>query len=120
MGFAQPCGQVNNPDPANGPHIRTLEWKHMMPADKIALIRGTVLTREVTVTPNDPNDFEYPFPDEANARLYSLYRQRADAIPNLLIAGRLGEYKYYDMDQAIARAWQLADRLLAGQKAIRD
>ena len=28
---AQPCGQVNNPDPANGPHIRTLEWKHMMP-----------------------------------------------------------------------------------------
>jgi UDP-galactopyranose mutase len=110
--FAQPCGQVNNPDPANGPHIRTLEWKHMMPPDYARRIRGTVLTREITVTPTDPNAFEYPFPDETNARLYQAYRERAKAIPNLLICGRLGEYRYYDMDQAIARAFLLANRLL--------
>jgi len=112
VAWAQPCGQVNNPDPANGPHIRTLEWKHMMPADEAARIQGTVLTREITVTPHDPNDFEYPFPDEANARLYRAYRARADAIPGLLVCGRLGEYRYYDMDQAIARAQLLARRLL--------
>jgi UDP-galactopyranose mutase len=113
--WAQPCGQVNNPDPATGPHIRTLEWKHMMEPEYAARIRGTVLTREVTVTPTDPNEFEYPFPDAANTRLYQAYRERARQIPNLLIAGRLGEYRYYDMDQCIARARLLAQRLLAGQ-----
>jgi UDP-galactopyranose mutase len=110
--FAQPCGQVNNPDPANGPHIRTLEWKHMMPAGYAARIRGTVLTREITVTPTEPNAYEYPFPDETNARLYRQYRERAELLGDVLICGRLGEYRYYDMDQAIARAQLLAKRLL--------
>jgi UDP-galactopyranose mutase len=118
--FAQPCGQVNNPDPASGPHIRTLEWKHMMQRDLTRHIHGTVLTRETTVTPDDPNDFEYPFPDEANAKLYKAYRERAEKIPNLLVCGRLGEYKYYDMDQAIARAMLLARRILSGQKAVAE
>jgi UDP-galactopyranose mutase len=114
--FAQPCGQVNNPDMANGPHIRTLEWKQMMQREFARRIRGTVLTREVTVTPDDPNDYEYPFPDEMNAHLYQAYRERAEKIPNLLICGRLGEYRYYDMDQAIARAMMLSKWLLNGQK----
>jgi len=113
--FVQPCGQVNNPDRANGPHIRTLEWKHMMQPEFSGRIRGTVLTREVTVTPDNPHDYEYPFPDEANARLYQKYRERAKTIPNLLVCGRLGEYRYYDMDQAIARAMLLAKRILHGE-----
>ena len=110
--FVQPCGQVNNPDPANGPHIRTLEWKHMMPKRDAAQIRGTVITRETAVTPADPGACEYPFPDDENARLYKAYRDRAATIPGLLICGRLGEYRYYDMDQAIARAMLLARRIL--------
>src|ERR1041385_4292581 len=110
--FAKPCGQVNNPDAANGPHIRTLEWKHMMPSDPLNPLRGTLLTREVTVTPADPNDFEYPFPDEPNASLFREYQERARSIPGLLVCGRLGEYRYYDMDQAIARAMLLAKRIL--------
>jgi UDP-galactopyranose mutase len=110
--FAQPCGQVNNPSMAAGPHVRTLEWKHMMPPAAVERIRGTLLTREVTVTPTDPNDYEYPFPDEQNARLYKAYRERANRIPSLLVCGRLGEYRYYDMDQAIGRALILADRLM--------
>lgn len=112
--YAQPCGQVNNPDPENGPHIRTLEWKHMMPKHFADRIRGTVLTRETTVTPENPGEYEYPFPDDENARLYQAYRARAEQIPNLLICGRLGEYRYYDMDQAIARAQLLARRILEG------
>jgi len=117
VAWAQPCGQVNNPDPANGPHIRTLEWKHMMPAGEVAGVEGTVLTRETTVTPADPNDFEYPFPDETNARLYRAYRERAESLRDVLICGRLGEYRYYDMDQAIARAQLLAKRLLERESA---
>ena len=114
--YALPCGQVNNPDPANGPHIRTLEWKHMMPHTFAAQIRGTLLTREITTTPVDSDRYEYPFPDSANAALYETYRGRAAALPGTLICGRLGEYRYYDMDQAIARALTLAERVLEEQQ----
>ena len=110
--WAQPCVQLNNPDPANGPHIRTIEWKHAMAPDAQAKVTGTLLTREITVTPDDPDKYEYPFPDEANASLYRTYAEMAQAVPNLLICGRLGEYCYYDMDQAIGRAQVLAQRLL--------
>jgi UDP-galactopyranose mutase len=115
--WAQPCVQVNNPDPAAGPHIRTLEWKHIMSPEYAARIRGTVLTREITVTPTDPNDYEYPFPDDANDLLYRIYAGQAQSISGLLVCGRLGEYRYYDMDQAIARAQVLAERILAALPA---
>lgn len=115
VAYAQPCGQVNNPLHVGGPHIRTLEWKHMMPRDYADRILGTVLTTEVPFTPTDPNEFEYPFPDEANALLYGMYRRRADSLEGTVIAGRLGEYRYFDMDQAIGRALALADRIISGK-----
>lgn len=118
-GFVQPCGQVNNPLVAGGSHIRTLEWKHMMQAEFARRIQGSVLTTETPFTPDDPSEYEYPFPDDRNAALYELYRKRADALPNTLIAGRLGEYRYYDMDQAIARAMTLAERLLGKSDSLR-
>ncbi len=111
-GYIQPCGQVNTPLHAGGPHVRTLEWKHMMDPAFGPKIRGTVLTTETPFTPTEPAEYEYPFPDDANAQRYAEYRRRADALDNTLIAGRLGEYRYYDMDQAIARAMALADRVL--------
>ena len=108
----QPFGQVNNPDPAGGEHIRTLEWKHMMEPGYDRDRPGTVITTEVPFSPTDPNDFEYPFPDSRNADLYARYRERVKAIPGLFICGRLGEYRYYDMDQAIGRANVVARRIL--------
>jgi UDP-galactopyranose mutase len=75
-----------------------------------------VLTTETPFAPDDPSQYEYPFPDDANAALYAAYRTRADALERTLIAGRLGEYRYYDMDQAIARALALADRLLTDRR----
>lgn len=110
--YFQPCGQINNPDPCKGAHIRTLEWKHIMLPAHTKGITGTVITREIPITPTNPNEYEYPFPDEENAVLYQRYRARVNAIPGLLICGRLGEYRYYDMDQAIGRAAMLARRLL--------
>jgi UDP-galactopyranose mutase len=109
-----PVAQVNNPDPRNGAHVRTLEWKHLMTEEHAARIRGTLLTRETPTTPTDPDRFEYPFQDTANRQLYERYRARADAIPGLMVCGRLGEYRYYDMDQAMARAMKLVKRVLAG------
>ena len=111
--FAQPFAQINAPMHAQGPHIRTLEWKRMMEPERASQIRGTVLTTETPCTPEDPGDYEYPFPNAANAALYKKYRERADGIERVLICGRLGDYRYYDMDQAIGRATMLAEKILA-------
>ena len=109
---ALPCAQVNNPDATAGAHIRTMEWKQMMPSEYARRIQGTVITREVTVSPTSPDQFEYPFPDLPNARLYDNYRERAATLDNVLICGRLGEYRYYDMDHAINQAMSLAKSIL--------
>ncbi len=109
----QATGQVNEPLHAGGPHIRTLEWKYMMPDEQARQVTGTVITTETPFTPTDPDQFEYPFPDDANRQLYARYRALADGEGDTLICGRLGEYKYYDMDHAIGRALTLAKRLLA-------
>ncbi len=111
--YIQRRGQVNNPTHAGGPHIRTLEWKHMMQPDVANRIRGSVVTTEIPFSPTNPSEYEYPFPDDTNAALYERYRKRADDCRDLLIAGRLGEYRYYDMDQAIGRAMTLAEKLLS-------
>lgn len=109
----QPVGQVNNPGLENGAFIRTLEWRHMMPDTDSSSVVGTVITREYPFTPQDSHEYEYPFPDEWNHSLYAQYRARAAAVPDTLICGRLGEYRYFDMDQAIARALMLSEVLLS-------
>ena len=43
--------------------------------------------------------------------MYRKYRALADAEPNVLFGGRLGEYRYYDMDAVIARALEMAESL---------
>jgi UDP-galactopyranose mutase len=88
----------------------------MLPPDQAGAIAGTLLTHETAYSPSKPNDYEYPFPDQANADLAARYRRRADAVQDLLICGRLGEYKYYDMDQAIGRAMLLAEKILAASR----
>ncbi len=113
--WAQPCGQVNNPDLENGAHIRTLEWKHMLPPVEAERLHGTLLTRETPEDPTTSDGFEYPFPDSGNTSLYTRYKERAAAETRLVFCGRLGEYRYYDMDQAIARAMLIAERLMQGR-----
>jgi UDP-galactopyranose mutase len=114
--YAQPCGQINNPSAAHGTHIRTLEWKHMLPVKQRSLIEGTVITREYPFTAEHPDHYEYPFPDEHNANLYQAYRARASQLNDVVICGRLGEYRYFDMDQAIGHAMKLGCRILTAPR----
>jgi len=80
-------------------------------------VTGTVITHETPYTPSNPGDYEYPFPDLANRTLYLKYRERADSHDRLLVCGRLGEFRYFDMDQAIGRALTIADRILRGHSS---
>ena len=54
----------------------------------------------------------YPVNDEKNSSLYAQYKALADKEERVIFGGRLGEYKYYDMDQVIAAALEKAGKLL--------
>lgn len=112
-----PKGQINTPSPELGSQVRYLEWKQMMQEEYAQRIKGTVITSEVPFSPDVPDEYEYPFPDAANKRLFEAYQERANVLPDVFICGRLGEYKYYDMDQAISRAMLHAERLLENLQA---
>lgn len=100
----QDAVQINNPA---GPHIRTIEWKHIQPDRS-----GTLLTKEYTMDSESSDTHEYPFPDAENAARYRLYAEDAKRLPNVTFCGRLGAFQYLDMDQAIAAAHKVADKLL--------
>jgi UDP-galactopyranose mutase len=110
----QPYVQVNYPN-ADDLRLRTIEWKHLMHERDRKKVKGTVLTHEIPFTPDNPDQYEYPFPDKINKALCKKYQQEAAALKGVLICGRLGEYKYYDMDQAIERAmnvgWDILKRI---------
>jgi UDP-galactopyranose mutase len=118
--YCQPCAQVNLPEATDAGPIRRIEWKHLMPQATRATCHGTVLTREFPFTPENPNQFEYPLPMEAQRRHYEEYRRRAARVSNLMICGRLGEYRYMDMDHAIGRALLLAEKLCAARQVRLD
>ena len=109
--WLQPCAQVN--EPGKPDHIRDIEWKHLMRPDYAGCIQGTLITRETPWSPDSPEHYEYPFPDEQNQYLYRQYRAMAAEQRGVLICGRLGEYRYYDMDHAIGRAITLTKKILS-------
>lgn len=106
-----PCGQINLPRNTEGDHVRTIEWRHMLaPSEENP--DGTLLTFETPATATDWTQAEYPFPSQAARALYQRYSDLAKTQPSVLFCGRLGEYRYLDMDQAIARAMIVAARIL--------
>lgn len=72
----------------------------------------TVISREYSSEWKPGDEPYYPVNDEKNGKLYAEYRELAAQEENTIFGGRLGEYKYYDMDQVIAAALELAGREL--------
>ena len=68
----------------------------------------TVISREYSSEWHPGDEPYYPVNDEKNTELYKRYRELADREDKVTFGGRLGEYKYYDMDQVIARALEVA------------
>ena len=64
----------------------------------------TVISREYSSEWKPGDEPYYPVNDERNGKLYQDYKSLADAEPKVIFGGRLGEYKYYDMDAVIASA----------------
>lgn len=64
----------------------------------------TVISREYSSEWKPGDEPYYPVNDEKNSKLYEEYRKLAEGEKNVIFGGRLGEYKYYDMDAVIASA----------------
>ncbi len=74
----------------------------------------TVIAKEYSVdfVPGK-NDRYYPVPGEANTELYNRYLALAkEKYPNMRFLGRLGDYRYYDMDKAVARALEVVKEFI--------
>ena len=72
----------------------------------------TVISREYSSEWKPGDEPYYPVNDEANGALYSKYRELADKEEKIIYGGRLGEYKYYDMDAVVASALSMVKQQL--------
>ena len=90
------------------PYTRIVEHKHFEFGEQ----EKTVITREYSVEWKLGDEPYYPVNDENNGILYRKYRELADIEKNVIFGGRLGEYKYYDMDKVIAAALEMSKKEL--------
>ena len=88
--FEQLNGQLTEPDPQSGPK--------------------TVITREYSVPWEPGMEAYYPVNDARNKDLYDRYRALAERESKVLFGGRLGLYRYMDMDVAVSEALKLAEK----------
>ena len=72
----------------------------------------TVISREYSKEWKPGAEPYYPVNDKKNTLLYLKYKELAKQLKNVVFAGRLGEYRYYDMDQTVADALRLAKEML--------
>lgn len=70
----------------------------------------TVISREFSSEWKPGCELYYPVNNEKNGALYAEYKRLADAEKNVIFCGRLGEYKYYDMDAVIESALDMCER----------
>lgn len=75
-------------------------------------IEKTYISREYSSEWKQGDEPYYPVNDERNAKLFSEYKCLADKESNVIFGGRLGEYRYYDMDAVIESALTLAENEL--------
>ena len=75
-------------------------------------IPNTVISREYSSEWKLGIEPYYPVNNEKNQKLYSTYKELAKREKNVIFGGRLGEYKYYDMDQVISAALKVAEELM--------
>lgn len=90
------------------PYTRVIEHKHF----EFGTQPGTVITREYPVQWREGDEPYYPVNDERNDSLFRKYQELAQKQPNFIFGGRLGQYRYYDMDKVIEAALDAADHEL--------
>jgi UDP-galactopyranose mutase len=91
------------------PFTRIVEYKHFLNQNS----DHTIIFKEIT---NDSGHPYYPVPTKKNQELYDKYKALADKEENVYFVGRLANYKYFNMDEAIYNALLVADKIIQGVK----
>lgn len=94
--YYQPASVVNYPESSVG-FTRIVEYKHFLNQQS----PHTTIVKEYTCDNGDPY---YPVLNEKNMKLYEIYKTLAEKESNIHFVGRLANYKYFNMDQAIKNA----------------
>ena len=87
------------------PYTRIIEHKHF----EFGKGEGTLITREYPADWHPGDEPYYPVNNERNNALYQKYQELAAKEKNVLFGGRLGQYKYYDMDKVIEATWEMCE-----------
>ena len=87
------------------PYTRIIEHKHF----EFGKQPGTVISREYSAEWKPGEEPYYPINNDRNNELFEKYKKLADEQPRVLFGGRLGQYKYYDMDKVIAAALEMVE-----------
>ena len=90
------------------PYTRIIEHKHF----EFGKQPKTVISREYSSEWKQGMEPYYPVNNEENNALYEKYRELADKESNVIFGGRLGQYKYYDMDKVIKAALEMCSEEL--------
>ena len=99
---------VVNYTEAEIPYTRIHEFKHYHPEDAAVMNSSkTVIMREYSAAWKPGDEPYYPIDNVSSRELLSKYQVEAATIPNLIVGGRLGDYKYYDMDKSIESAMKV-------------
>jgi UDP-galactopyranose mutase len=105
--FVQPVAVINYPN--DYPYTRVTEFKYLTGQEH----PKTVLVHEYPRAEGDPY---YPVPRPENAELYKKYKALADATTSVHFVGRLATYKYYNMDQVVAQALTVFNKIAAAER----
>ncbi|MCI8345137.1 MAG: UDP-galactopyranose mutase [Clostridia bacterium] len=84
-------------------YTRIIEHKHF----EFNNCKGTIITKEYPMNWKVGDEAYYPVNDEKNSELFNKYTELAKQYPNIIFGGRLGNYKYYDMDKVIRESLNL-------------
>ncbi len=89
------------------PYTRVIEHKHF----EFGTQEKTVISREYSTDWQEGMEPYYPVNDEKNQALYSRYAKKANETGTMKFGGRLGQYKYYDMDKVIEAAFDMWEKI---------
>ena len=108
--FYQPESVVNYPSP-DYPYTRIVEYKHFPENSHLSCTPKTLIVKEISTDNGEPY---YPVLSDKNKELYNQYKVLSDKLyPKIHFIGRLANYKYFNMDQAIENSLEYYNLYLA-------
>ena len=99
--------------PAKKPdHIRSIDWAHWQSPSTDIPHDDALITYGIPKAPENTEENAYPMPTDMNLKILEKYQDCAKEMSTLISCGRLADYKYYDMNHAMARGLSIARELL--------